>query len=87
MSADHGWAALSVSGLRGIARRHGYTVAPVKLSLYDLDSDPGEQVNVAEKHPEVVKRLLALADAERAELGDSITGAKGKGVRPCGVSE
>jgi hypothetical protein len=44
-------------------------------------------VNVAEKNPEVVKRLLGYADAARAELGDGLTGAKGKGVRPCGVSE
>lgn len=79
--------AMSVSGLRGIASRHGYKVAKVGLSLYDLDADVGEKVNVAEKHPEVVKRLLALAEVARAELGDSLTGAKGKGVRPCGASE
>jgi arylsulfatase len=79
--------AMSVSGLRGIASRHGYKVAKVGLSLYDLDADVGETVNVAEKHPEVVKRLLALAESARAELGDSLTGAKGKGVRSCGVSE
>jgi arylsulfatase len=79
--------AMSVSGLRGIASRHGYKVAKVELSLYDLDADVGEKVNVAEKHPEVVKRLLSLAESARAELGDSLTGVKGKGVRPCGVSE
>jgi arylsulfatase len=79
--------AMSVSGLRGIASRHGYKVAKIELSLYDLDADVGEKVNVAGKHPEVVKRLLALAESARAELGDSPAGAKGKGVRPCGVSE
>jgi arylsulfatase len=79
--------AMSASGLRGIASRHGYKVAKIGLSLYDLESDVGERVNAAEEHPEVVKKLLALAESARAELGDSLTGAKGKGVRPCGVSE
>ncbi len=79
--------AMSSSGVRGIASRHGYKVAKIELSLYDLDTDIGEKVNVAAKHPEVVKRLLALAEAKRKELGDSLTGAKGKGVRPCGVSK
>jgi arylsulfatase len=79
--------AMTESGLRGIASRHGYKVQKIELALYDLDADVGESVNVADKHPDVVKRLLGYADAARAELGDSLTGAKGKGVRPCGVSE
>ncbi|MBN9117665.1 MAG: sulfatase [Planctomycetes bacterium] len=79
--------AMTVSGLRGIASRHGYKVEKTGLALFDLEADVGEKENVAEKHPEVVKRLLGYADAARAELGDSLTGAKGKGVRPCGVSE
>jgi arylsulfatase len=78
---------MTASGLRGIASRHGYRVEKTPLALFDLESDVGEKVDVAEKHPDVVKRLLALADAARAELGDSLTGAKGKGVRPCGVSD
>jgi arylsulfatase len=79
--------AMSASGLRGIASRHGYKVEKQPLALYDLTADPGEKTNVADKHPDVVKRLQALADAARAELGDSLTGVKGKGVRPSGVSE
>jgi arylsulfatase A-like enzyme len=79
--------AMSASGLRGIASRHGYKVEKAPLALFDLEADLGEKVNLADTHPEVVKRLLGLADAARAELGDSLTGTKGKGVRPCGVSE
>jgi len=41
-----------------------------ELFLVDLDSDLGETTNVAAKHPEVVKRLLALVAAMRADLGD-----------------
>ncbi len=44
---------------------------PVKeLELYNLDTDIGEQRNVAKQHPEVIDRLRALADAARKELGD-----------------
>jgi arylsulfatase len=79
--------AMAVSGLRGIASRHGYKVEKLPLSLFDLENDIGESKSVADAHPEVVKRLLGYAEAARAELGDSLTGAKGKGVRPCGASE
>jgi arylsulfatase len=78
--------AMSASGLRGIASRHGYKMEKTPLALFDLDADIGETTNVAEKNPEVVKRLLGYADAARADLGDALTGVKGKGVRPCGVS-
>src|SRR5262249_7766610 len=36
------------------------------LELYDLEADVGEKTDVAAKHPEVVKRLQALADRARA---------------------
>ncbi|MCI0626181.1 MAG: sulfatase [Acidobacteria bacterium] len=52
--------------------------------LYDLESDISETANVAEKQPEVVKRLEALAEKSRAELGDSLTARTGKGVREPG---
>ncbi len=38
--------------------------------LYDLDADIGETTDVAAKHPEVVKRLLRIAEKARAEVGD-----------------
>ena len=41
--------------------------------LYDLDADPGQQHDVADENPEVLKALLADADRMRAELGDDQT--------------
>ena len=35
--------------------------------LFDLQSDPGERSNVAKEHPEVVARLRALLEAQRAK--------------------
>jgi len=52
--------------------------------LFDLENDIGETTNVADKHPDVVRRLQALADKCRDDLGDSLTKRTGKGVRPPG---
>ena len=38
--------------------------------LVDLDKDLGETTNLAEQYPQVVKRLLALAEGMRNDLGD-----------------
>jgi len=38
--------------------------------LVDLDKDIGETTNVAAQHPEIVKRLLGLAEAMRDDPGD-----------------
>ena len=37
--------------------------------LYNLATEIGEQTNLAEKHPEVVAKLQALADKKTAEIG------------------
>ncbi len=39
-------------------------------ALFNLKEDLGEKENVADQNPEVVERLLAQADAIRAELGE-----------------
>ena len=75
---------MSESGVRGIASRHGYDVATQPPALYDLRDDPGETTDVAADHPDVVARLEAVAAQARAELGDTLTGARGAGVRPGG---
>lgn len=61
-----------------------YSQAETPLALYNLEKNPGETANVADKHPEVVERLKALAEKAREDLGDSATKTKGKGVRPPG---
>ncbi|MGI9473991.1 MAG: sulfatase family protein [Rubripirellula sp.] len=38
--------------------------------LVDLDRDPGETSNVANDHPDITSRLLALAESMREDLGD-----------------
>jgi len=55
-----------------------YTQRSIGLALFDLESDRSETTDVSELHPEVVKRLQALADGARAELGDSATGQEGR---------
>lgn len=72
------------SSVQAIASRHGQKVAQLSLSLYDLSIDPGETNNLADQHPDVVARLNALAKPYRAELGDSLTGQVGSGVRSAG---
>ena len=52
--------------------------------LYDVDADIGEAKNVAAEQPAVVERLLALAEQARRDLGDSLTGRVGAGVREPG---
>ena len=53
----------------------------IELSLYDLENDISESKNVADQHPDVVKRLQALGDRMREDLGDSLVKKKGSGVR------
>ncbi len=52
--------------------------------LYDLESDPGETVNVFDDHPNVVARLTALIESCRQDLGDDVNGFAGNDVRPAG---
>jgi arylsulfatase A len=61
-----------------------YGSAKAGLELYDLELDPGEAVNLAEAHPEVVTRLLDLAELVREDLGDSLTGRAGSNRREPG---
>jgi arylsulfatase len=52
--------------------------------LYDLRADSLERRDVAARHPDVVHRLLAIADGFRAELGDTLSGRKGRANREPG---
>ena len=43
---------------------------------------------MAAKHPQVVERLLALAELARRDMGDSLTDRRGENVRePARVQE
>jgi len=75
------------SGLAGIASRHGYRVARIELSLFDLYSDVSESRNVAREHPDVIAQLQALAEQARTDLGDTLTNRKGVGLRAVGQVE
>jgi arylsulfatase len=72
------------SGIRGIASRHGYDVRRIEQSLFNLKDDPGESRDVSKQNQEVVRRLEALAEKARADLGDSLTNRRGTGVRAVG---
>jgi arylsulfatase A-like enzyme len=53
-----------------------------QTGLYDLKADISESTNLAQEHPDVVKRLLALAEIARRDLGD--VGRPGANQRPAG---
>ena len=53
-----------------------------KPLLFHVVTDIGSRTNVAEQHPEVVARLMKLANSARAELGDR--GRTGSGMRSPG---
>ena len=57
----------------------------VEAELYDLREDISETEEVSAQHPDVVARLLALADRAREDLGD--LDREGSGQRPCGWVE
>lgn len=49
--------------------------------LYDLRKDKGERYNIYNYSSEIVSELMKIADYYREELGDDITGSKGKNRR------
>ena len=57
----------------------------VPAALYNLEADIAESNNVAAANPDVVKRLEALGDRMRDDLGDASRGMTGKNRRPCGT--
>jgi len=79
-------------GYRTLAGRKGgtggqpvkYEQAKIDLALFDLKKDVGEQHDVSAEHPDVVRRLLSLADEMREDLGDSAKKMTGKNRRPPG---
>lgn len=62
-----------------------YSAAKVEgFELYDLSSDIGESHNVADQHPDQVKKMQDYAEEARAELGDKLKKRMGSGLREPG---
>lgn len=56
----------------------------IGYELYNLKDDIGEKNNVINEHPEIVEKLKKIGDKARYELGDRLTGIKGKENRDPG---
>jgi arylsulfatase A len=68
-------------------RPHGYAQRQAGLELYDLKDDIGERHDVADQHPDVVRRLQALGEKAREDLGDALTDRPGTNRRPAGRTD
>jgi len=66
-------------------RNWGKPIPNSPLQLYNLEEDIAEKNNVAGKNPDVVSRLLALAEKACDDLGD--LDRKGRNQRPAGWVE
>lgn len=80
-------AAITQSGIQGIASRHGYKVAQQAFALYNLKDNPAEDQDVSAAHPDVVAKLAQLAENLRQQIGDTLTQTQGTQVRPLGRAE
>ncbi|MFC1604389.1 sulfatase-like hydrolase/transferase [Planctomycetota bacterium] len=61
-----------------------YEQGKIGLALFDLENDIGEQHDVSARHPAIVKKLMALADEMRQDIGDSAQKMTGQNRRPPG---
>jgi arylsulfatase A-like enzyme len=66
---------------RGLRRRG----EPSDAELHHLKNDVTEQKDLAKEHPEIVARLMQLAERARRDLGDG--DREGKNQRPAGRVE
>lgn len=80
-------AAITQSGIQGIASRHGYKVAEQAPALYNVKENAAEDQDVSAAHPEIVARLTKLAEGFRQQMGDSLSQSTGTQVRPLGRAE
>lgn len=85
LHVDHDYLHISVPGKDG--KRGKEETLRIKQSLFDLETDIGEQHDVSAEHPEIVKELQALMDTCRDDLGDKLTNHKGKNIREPGRVE
>jgi arylsulfatase A-like enzyme len=57
----------------------------IPRALYNLSTDPGEQKNVINDHPEIAAKLQKYIESAREDLGDKRRNLTGKNVRPIGM--
>lgn len=69
----------ALHGKGGEAGKIGRFDAP--MALYDLAHDPGESYDVQQNYPEIVKKMLELAEQARDDMGDDLTQREGKNRR------
>jgi arylsulfatase A-like enzyme len=65
---DKSYRRLKFAGKRGLVER--------QYELYDLKNDPGERVDVAARHPDIVKRLAALDPTKKPRSQASVGGKR-----------
>ena len=58
-----------------------------EIELYNLKEDPSENNNVYNQFPDIVNKIIELADIKRGEIGDDLTGKIGSENRPIGKAE
>jgi arylsulfatase A-like enzyme len=61
-----------------------YARDTASFSLYNLRRDPGEEYDVKELYPEIVKELEVYAELAREDLGDDLMDRKGNNIRKSG---
>ena len=73
-----------MGGQDGNKIEYNYDNKVEKIELYDLTTDISETLDVADQHPDIVKKIKSLADNMRKELGDKLYGIEGSGNRQAG---
>ena len=73
-----------MGGQDGNKIEYNYDNKVKKIELYDLTTDISETLDVADQHPDIVKKIKSLADNMRKELGDKLYGIEGSGNRQAG---
>ena len=53
--------------------------------LYNLKTDPSETINILNEFPEIAKKIIALANKKRREIGDDLTNVIGLENRELGM--
>ena len=64
-----------------------YSKFTAEYALYNLRRDPGEEYNVKELYPKIVKELEDLAEIARNDLGDDLNNRIGNNIREPGTIE